>query len=199
MFLLLNICKVRAIQGVPKVRSSNFVRYNFSSRLYFYMKFLKYILTLSSTCVQKFSYQHPPFFLSHSVVVAALSKINHVTCRALDDSFWAFLSPSMQESLRPPNNIIFRLGSWNNIFCSLIQEKMIIPSPFHSKAFVLLYKRNAVAWRTALAGSKVFFCHISGVSKLCFSWTCSRLNLLTVVRATSLVLLFSTWPSLKLF
>ena len=32
-------------------------------------------LTLSSTCVQKFSYRHPPFvFLSHSVAVAALSE-----------------------------------------------------------------------------------------------------------------------------
>ena len=80
----------------------------FWSKLHFYMKFLNMFLTLSSTCVQKFSYRHPPFvFLSHLVAVAALSEISHVACRALDDSFWAFLSPSMQESLRPPNNIIF--------------------------------------------------------------------------------------------
>ena len=31
------------IQGVPKVRSSNFMRYNFWSKLHFYMKFLKYV------------------------------------------------------------------------------------------------------------------------------------------------------------
>ena len=29
-----------ALQGVPKVRSSNFMLYNFWSKLYFYMKFL---------------------------------------------------------------------------------------------------------------------------------------------------------------
>ena len=31
------------IQGVPKVCSSNFMRYNFWSKLHFYMKFLKYV------------------------------------------------------------------------------------------------------------------------------------------------------------
>ena len=29
------------LQGVPKVRSSNFMHYNFWSKLYFYMKFLE--------------------------------------------------------------------------------------------------------------------------------------------------------------
>ena len=29
------------VQGVPKVRSSNFMHYNFWSKLYFYMKFLE--------------------------------------------------------------------------------------------------------------------------------------------------------------
>ena len=46
-------------QGAPRVCSSNFMRYNFWSKLHFYMKFLKYVLTLSSTCVT--SYRHPPF------------------------------------------------------------------------------------------------------------------------------------------
>ena len=32
-----------ALQGVPKVRSSNFMRYNFWSKVHFYMKFLKYV------------------------------------------------------------------------------------------------------------------------------------------------------------
>ena len=31
----------RFVQDVPKVRSSNFIHYNFSSKLYFYMKFLE--------------------------------------------------------------------------------------------------------------------------------------------------------------
>ena len=45
------------------------------------------------------------FFFSHSVVVAALSGISHVACRAPDDSFQAFLSPGMQKPLGLPNNI----------------------------------------------------------------------------------------------
>ena len=31
------------LQGVPKVRSSNFMHYNFWSKLYFYMKFLEHV------------------------------------------------------------------------------------------------------------------------------------------------------------
>ena len=39
MFFL-NCDKRLDLQGVPKVRSSNFMRYNFRSKLYSYMKFL---------------------------------------------------------------------------------------------------------------------------------------------------------------
>ena len=35
------LCIKQGIQGVPKVRSSNFMHYNFWSKLYFYMKFLE--------------------------------------------------------------------------------------------------------------------------------------------------------------
>ena len=158
---------------------------NFWSKLHFYMKFLKYVsYSIEYLCSEVQLPASPLCFLSHSVAVAALSEISHVACRALDDSFWAFLSSTMQEPLRPPNNI----------FWALIQEKMIILSPFHSKAIVLLYKFET-SW-TFLGGRpwpgvKFFFFAISGVSKLCFSWTCSR--------ATSLGFLFCTWPSLKLF
>ena len=67
-------------------------------------------IALSGTCIQKFSNRHTPFvfflfFFSHSVVVAALSGISHVACRAPDDSFQAFLSPGMQKPLGLPNNI----------------------------------------------------------------------------------------------
>ena len=95
------------IQGVPKVCSSNFMRYNFWSKLHFYMKFLKYVsYSIEYLCWEVQLPASPFCFLSHPVAVSALSEISHVACRALDDSFWAFLSPSMQESLRPPNNII---------------------------------------------------------------------------------------------
>ena len=48
-------------------------------------------IALSETCIQKFSNRHTPFVVvvlfSHSVVVAVLSGISHVACRAPDDSF----------------------------------------------------------------------------------------------------------------
>ena len=37
----LNCDKRLDLQGVPNVRSSNFMRYNFRSKLYSYMKFLE--------------------------------------------------------------------------------------------------------------------------------------------------------------
>ena len=67
-------------------------------------------LALSLICIQKFSNWHGPFvFKSHSVAVVALSGVSHVACKAPDDSFSVFLSPSKKEPLRPPNNknIIF--------------------------------------------------------------------------------------------
>ena len=103
------------VEGVPKVRSSNFMRNN----LYFYMKFLKdvycsieYIIVFRSSV----SCMSPFFFSSHSVAVAAWSGMSHIVAsRAPDEpllSLLAFLSPGMREPLRTPNNIIFfRLGS----------------------------------------------------------------------------------------
>ena len=35
----MHVFRFANIQGVPKVRSSNFMHYNFWSKLYFYMKF----------------------------------------------------------------------------------------------------------------------------------------------------------------
>ena len=61
------------VQGVPKFRSS------FWSKLYFYMKFLKDIYSLSSTCIQNFNNWYALFiFLSHSVAVAAWSGMQRV-------------------------------------------------------------------------------------------------------------------------
>ena len=127
------------------------------------MKFLKYVsYSIEYLCSEVQLPASPLCFLSHSVAVAALSEISHVACRALDDSFWVFLSPTMQEPHRPPNNI----------FWALIQEKMIILSPFHSKAIVLLYKFET-SW-TFLGGRPwpgvkfFFFCHLRGLQTLLF-------------------------------
>ena len=83
-------------------------------------------IALSGTCIQKFSNRHTPFvfFFSHSVVVAALSGISHVACRAQDIHFLkAFLSLRMQKPLELPNNIIFYIRQLKKIFGALIQER----------------------------------------------------------------------------
>ena len=92
--------------GFSKNACHHFNSHNFWSKLYFYMKFLKYVsssieylwsevqLSASSLCF---------FFLSHSVAVAVLSEISHVACRAPDDSFWAFLSPGVTSSPKQYN------------------------------------------------------------------------------------------------
>ena len=50
----------KSIQGVPKVRSSNLMHFNFWSKLYLYTKFLVFI-SLSSTRIQNFSNWHAFF------------------------------------------------------------------------------------------------------------------------------------------
>ena len=76
------------IQNVPIVRSSNFMHYNFWSKLYFYLKFLEGVVhfSINCTCIQNFSDWHA-LFLSHSVAVAEWSGIQRL------DPFWSLLSP----------------------------------------------------------------------------------------------------------
>ena len=69
----------RNIQGVPKVRSSVFMHYNFWSKLYFYMKFLKDVYFSIKYMYSEFQKLACPFvFLSHSVAVAAWNGIQRV-------------------------------------------------------------------------------------------------------------------------
>ena len=51
----------------------------------------------------------------------------------------------------------FTLGSWKKIFGALIQEKIIIPALFHSKAFVLLYKFETSWTLLGALGSRFFW------------------------------------------
>ena len=94
-----------------------------------------------------------------------------------------------------PQTISFcGLGSWKKIYFGHWSKKRYFfnhPGSFHCKAFVLLYKFET-SW-TLLGGlRRGFFFAIS----LCFSWTFSRLTLLTVGRATSSGFSFFTY-SLK--
>ena len=77
------------VQGVPKVRSSNFMLYIFLIKTSFLHEISKICFSLYRVLVFRSSVTGitPLCFLSHSVAVAALSEISHVACRALDDSF----------------------------------------------------------------------------------------------------------------
>ena len=73
----------------------------------------------------------------------------------------------MQKPLGLPNNIIFYIRQLKKIFGALIQEKIIIPALFQSKAFVLLYKFGT-SW-TLLGGlGSGFFCQLRGFQNITF-------------------------------
>ena len=68
------------LHGVPKDRSSNFMHYNFWSRLYFYVKFLEDVYFPIEYMYSEFQLLACPFFvfLSLSIAVAASSGIQRV-------------------------------------------------------------------------------------------------------------------------
>ena len=159
------------IQGVPKVRSSNFMRYNFWSKLYFFIKFLKdvYKLPYRVHVLRSSVTGMPHLFLSHSVAVAAWSGIQNLELQISILTFFFTWRAGATSTIQT------RLGSWKKfIFWAFIQtKKIIIPAPFFSKkgffTSLQIWDELIVACRTNLR----------------FSWTCSRLGLLTVVTATS--------------
>ena len=96
--------KLWYIQGVPKVRSSNFMHCNFLPTLYFYMKFLEDVYFSVEYMFSEFQSLACPFYF----FVTFCSRCGmewDTACRPTDDPFWAFLSPGAQEPVHPPNNI----------------------------------------------------------------------------------------------
>ena len=93
------------------------------------------------------------FFLLHTVAVAAWSGI---ACRPTDDPFWAFLSPAAQKPVQPPKNICLVQAAEKKYILGIHPKKIINPAPFHSKAFVLLYKFET-SWALLSRLSRVFF------------------------------------------
>ena len=117
-------------------------------------------ISLPSTCIQNFSNWHVLFdffirFCSHCGMKW------DTACRPTDDPFWAFLSPSAQEPVQPPNNICLVLAAEKNIYIGHSSKKD--NHPFHSKAFVLLYKFET-SWALLGRLSSGFFLAISGAS-----------------------------------
>ena len=146
------------IQGVPKVRSSNFTHYNFWSKLYFYMKFLENIYFFSIKYMySEFQWLACPFCFFFITFCSRCGM-------KWDTAFGSILSFSITwcegSSLTPKQNL-FSLGSWKKYILGIHPKKIIIPAPFHSKAFVLLYKFKT-SW--ALLQTKQRFFAISGAS-----------------------------------
>ena len=129
------------IQGVPEVRSSKFMHHNFWSKLHFYMKCWKMFISLLSTCIQNFSYWHALFvFLSHSVAVAAWSRIQLVDPQMIYFEFFYHLVRKGQFNPQTIFVYLFSLGSWKNIILGIHPKKIIIPTSFHSK--ILYFSTN---------------------------------------------------------
>ena len=138
------------IQGVPKVRSSNFMHYKFWSKLYFYMKFLEDVYFSTEYMHSEFSNWHVLFdffitFCSHCAMKW------DTACRPTDDPFWAFLSPGAQESVHPQTLCVYFRKLKKYILGLLIlgihPKKIMIPASFHSKAFVYFFTNLRPAGR----------------------------------------------------
>ena len=120
------LCK--CLQGVLKVRSSNFMHYNFWSKLYFYMKFLEDVYFSTKYMYSEFQWlAHPLFFITF----CSRCGMNwNTVCRPTDDPFCAFLSPGAQEPVQPPNNICLVYAAEKKCFLGIHPKKIIIPPPF---------------------------------------------------------------------
>ena len=127
--------QLMSLQGVPKVRSSNFMHYNFSSKLNFYLKFLEDVYFTIENIYSEFQLLAYPFCFFITFCSRCGMKWN-TACRPTDDPYWALLSPGAQEPVQPPNNICLLQAAEKNIGHSFKKDN----HPFHSKAFVLLYK-----------------------------------------------------------
>ena len=126
------------------------------------MKFLKYVSYSIEYMCSEVQLPASPlcFSLSHSVAVAALSEISHVACRTLQViHFELFLSPSMRESLRPPNSIIFQIRQLKQYILGIDPRRDDHSFPLSTARLLFFFTNLRQAERCladGLAGSKVF-------------------------------------------
>ena len=117
-------------------------------------------ISLTSTCVQNFSYWHALFVFFFITFCSRCGMKWDTACRPTNDPFWAFLSPGAQDPVQPPNNIyLFRQLKKNYFGHS--SKKDNHPGPLPLQGFVILYKFET-SW--ALRLSRGFFA-ISRTSK----------------------------------
>ena len=167
-------CNTGKVQGVPKVRSSYFLRYNFWSKLYSYMKFLLL---------------HQLHIFRISVIsIPPLSRIQHVEPQMM---YFEIFYHLLRRSHFNAQTVFFWIRQLQKIYTLGIHSKKGNHlGPIYSNAFVPLFKFET-SWSLLRGLIGGFFPYVRA-SNLRFSWTCSRLGLLSVVRATSLSFLFCT-------
>ena len=105
-------------------------------------------ISLSRTCI-RISVTGIPFLFFITSCSRSGMKWD-TTCRPTDDPFWA----SAQGLVQPPNNICLVLAAEKNIYMGHSSKKD--NHPFHSKAFVLLYKFET-SWALLGRLSRFFF------------------------------------------
>ena len=154
-------------------------------------------ISLSSTCIPNFSKCHALFvFLSHSASVAALCGIQRVDPQMILFQLFYHLVRRSQFNTKTIF-VQFRQLKKKNIL-GIHPKQIIIPAPFHSKAFAILYK-SETSWELLGRLSRSFLSAISGASNFKHSLLMTLSGLANYVRVSSSSLLFCIQPSLKLF
>ena len=109
------------LQGVPKVRSSNFMHHNFWSKLYVYLKFLEDVYFTVESMYSEFQLLAYPFCFFITFCSRCGMKWN-TACRPTDDPYWAFFITWCAWASSAPKQYSFSLGSWKK-YWALIQER----------------------------------------------------------------------------
>ena len=133
------------LQGPPKVRSSNFMHYNFWSKLYFYMKFLKDVYFSTEYMHSEFQLLACAFWFFIIFCSRCGMKWDRA-CRPTDDPFWAFLSPGAQEPVHPQIVFVY-FRQLKKYILGIHPKKIMIPASFHSKAFEYFFTNLRPAGR----------------------------------------------------
>ena len=163
------------------------------------MKFLDRCLFLCRVHVFRISVNVMPFlFFFFITFCIRCGMVRDTACRSTDDPFSAFLSPGAQEAVQHQNNICLVQAAERKNILGIDPKQIIIPAPFHSKAFAILYK-SETSWELLGRLSRSFLSAISGASNFKHSLLMTLSGLANYVRVSSSSLLFCIQPSLKLF
>ena len=134
----------KSIQGVPKFRSSNFMLYNFWSKLYIYMKFLEDVYFSIKYTYPEFQWLACPFWF----FITFCSRCGMKWDTALRFILSFFITWCAGSSSTPKQNL-FSLGSWKRVYLCIHPKKIIIAGFCTS-----LQRLNELG---------VNFCHVRGL------------------------------------